>query len=111
MPTLVIGARYDEMNPDDIRKMGKLLPNSRVAICENGSHLAMWDDQEAYFAALIGFLQDVEDGRFRQSVPDRGTDPRAAIGRSTFLGPRWELPVPVGTETDPAAGRLRVLRG
>ena len=64
VPTLVIGARYDEMNPDDIRKMGKLLPNSRVAICENGSHLAMWDDQEAYFAALIGFLKDVDGGRF-----------------------------------------------
>jgi proline iminopeptidase len=56
VPTLVIGARYDEMNPDDIRKMGKLLPNSRVAICENGSHLAMWDDQEAYFAALWELL-------------------------------------------------------
>jgi proline iminopeptidase len=65
VPTLVIGARYDEMNPDDIRKMGKLLPNSRVAICENGSHLAMWDDQEAYFRALIPFLQDVQAGRFR----------------------------------------------
>ena len=66
VPTLVIGARYDEMNPDDIRKMGTLLPNSRVAICENGSHLAMWDDQEAYFKALIGFLRDVEGGRFRK---------------------------------------------
>ncbi len=66
VPTLVIGARYDEMNPDDIRKMGKLLPSSRVAICENGSHLAMWDDQEAYFAALIGFLKDVDGGKFRK---------------------------------------------
>jgi proline iminopeptidase len=66
VPTLVIGARYDEMNPDDIRKMGTLLPDSRVAICDKGSHLAMWDDQEAYFKALIGFLRDVEGGRFRK---------------------------------------------
>ena len=71
VPTLVIGARYDEMNPDDIRKMGTLLPNSRVAICENGSHLAMWDDQEAYFAALIGFLKDVDGGRFRKRPEPR----------------------------------------
>ena len=63
VPTLVIGARYDEMNPEDIRKMGKLLPRGRAVICDNGSHLAMWDDQEAYFRYLIGFLSDVEKGR------------------------------------------------
>jgi len=63
VPTLLIGARYDEMNPEDIRKMGRLIPRSRVAICENGSHLAMWDDQQAYFRHLVGFLQDVEKGR------------------------------------------------
>jgi proline iminopeptidase len=67
VPTLVIGARYDEMNPEDIRRMGQLLPNARVAICEAGSHLAMWDDQEAYFRALIPFLRDVAKGRFRGS--------------------------------------------
>jgi proline iminopeptidase len=63
VPTLVIGARYDEMDPEDIRKMGRAIPRSRVAICENGSHLAMWDDQEAYFRHLIRFLKDVEAGR------------------------------------------------
>jgi proline iminopeptidase len=63
VPTLVIGARYDEMNPEDIRRMGKLMPNARVAICENGSHLAMWDDQEAYFRHLLRFLKDVDAGR------------------------------------------------
>ncbi len=52
------------MNPDDIRRMGTLLPRSRVAICENGSHLAMWDDQEPYFRHLLGFLSDVQAGRF-----------------------------------------------
>ena len=34
VPTLVIGARYDEMNPDDIRKMGtppSELPRRRSA--------------------------------------------------------------------------------
>jgi len=63
VPTLLIGATYDEMDPEDIKKMGRLIPNSRVAICENGSHLAMWDDQEAYFRALLGFLKDVQAGR------------------------------------------------
>ena len=72
VPTLVIGARHDEMNPEDIRRMGRLIPRSRVAICENGSHLAMWDDQEAYFRHLIPFLHDVEKGRGPVRSDSRG---------------------------------------
>ncbi len=63
VPTLVIGAKYDEMNPDDIRREGEPDPELAPLICENGSHLAMWDDQEAYFEGLIDFLHDVEKGR------------------------------------------------
>ena len=63
VPTLVMGATYDEMNPEDIKREGTLLPRSRTAICENGSHLSMWDDQEAYFRHLLGFINDVEAGR------------------------------------------------
>jgi proline iminopeptidase len=69
VPTLVMGARYDEMNPDDIREMGRRIPRSRVAVCENGSHMAMWDDQAAYFRHLLGFLKDVEGGRFAPAGP------------------------------------------
>lgn len=65
VPTLLIGAKYDTMSVDDIRKEGSLIPRSRVHICPDGSHLAMWDDQEDYFRALIGFLKDVEAGRFK----------------------------------------------
>lgn len=56
-PTLVMGARYDEMDPDQIRREGKLIPGSRTWISDSGSHLAMYDDQQAYFANLIPFLQ------------------------------------------------------
>jgi len=68
VPTLVTGARHDTMNPEDIRREGRLIPNSRVWISEIGSHLAMYDDQPGYFAALIGFLRDVEAGRFRKKA-------------------------------------------
>jgi len=57
VPTQIIGSRYDEMKVEDLQKMGKLIPNARVGICENGSHMAMWDDQEAYFRHLLGFLR------------------------------------------------------
>jgi proline iminopeptidase len=61
--TLVIGAQHDTMSADDLRRMGALIPNSRVAICERGSHLAMYDDQEPYFQHLVQFILDVEAGQ------------------------------------------------
>lgn len=55
-PTLVMGAKYDEMDPEQIRREGKLIPGARTWISDRGSHLCMWDDQQAYFAALVPFL-------------------------------------------------------
>jgi proline iminopeptidase len=40
----------------DIQRMGTLIPHSKVVICENGSHLALYDDQAAYFDALVPFV-------------------------------------------------------
>ena len=65
VPTLLIGAKYDEMDPDDIRRMASLVPNSRLQIC-NGSHLSMYDDQQNYFNGLIRFLKDVEANNFKK---------------------------------------------
>jgi proline iminopeptidase len=59
VPTLLIAARHDEMSPAQIQRMGTLIPHARVAVCEKGSHMAMYDDQPAYFDALIPFLHDV----------------------------------------------------
>lgn len=64
VPTLVIGGMNDEMNPEDMKKEGKLIPNSRTYLCPNGSHLSMYDDQQNYFKNLIGFLKDVESNKF-----------------------------------------------
>ena len=63
VPTLLAVGRHDMMNPAEIEKMGTLIPNSSVLICENGSHLVFWDDQAAYFSGLVQFLNDVEAGR------------------------------------------------
>jgi proline iminopeptidase len=56
---LTIGAKYDEMDPDDMVKMAKMMPNATCFICPNGSHLCMWDDQQAYFRGLIPFLKSL----------------------------------------------------
>jgi proline iminopeptidase len=55
---LVMGARYDEMDPDEIRHIATLMPDARAAISARGSHLAMYDDQEWYFGELIRFLRE-----------------------------------------------------
>lgn len=56
VPTLVMGAKYDEMSPEQIRREGKLIPGAKTWISDKGSHLVMWDDHKAYFAALVPFL-------------------------------------------------------
>ena len=56
---LTIGAQYDEMDPEDMKKMATLMPNANYAFCPNGSHLCMWDDQQVYFKHLLNFLRTV----------------------------------------------------
>ena len=65
VPTLVIGAQYDTMDPDHMEWMANALPNGQYLYCPNGSHFAMYDDQETYFEGLIQFLREVEASRRR----------------------------------------------
>ncbi|MGA8016964.1 MAG: proline iminopeptidase-family hydrolase [Candidatus Dormiibacterota bacterium] len=60
IPTLVIGATYDTMDPAHMRMMAQRLPEGRFLLCPNGSHMAMYDDQETYFRGLVEFIRDVE---------------------------------------------------
>jgi proline iminopeptidase len=63
-PTLVIGAAHDTMDPAHMEWMAGELENGRYLNCPNGSHLALYDDQEVYFDGLIEFIRDVDAGRF-----------------------------------------------
>ena len=60
VPTLVIGAQHDTMDPAHMEKMAKQVRNGRYLYLPNGSHMAMYDDQQAYFEGLIRFLRDVD---------------------------------------------------
>jgi len=64
VPTLVIGARYDTMDPAHMEWMSKQIPHARYLYCPNGSHFAIYDDQKVYFSGLLGFIRDVDAGRF-----------------------------------------------
>jgi proline iminopeptidase len=56
-PTLVIGARYDTMDPAHMEAMAKRMPKGRFLFLPEGSHLAMYDDQDRYFRGLLAFLR------------------------------------------------------
>jgi proline iminopeptidase len=57
VPTLVIGARHDTMDPEHMEWMSKQFPKGSYLFCRNGSHMCMWDDQVTYMAGLIKFIK------------------------------------------------------
>jgi proline iminopeptidase len=59
VPTLVIGARHDTMDPGHMQEMARRLPKGRYLYCPEGSHMAMYDDQATYFAGLTDFLHSL----------------------------------------------------
>lgn len=64
VPTLVIGATYDTMDPEHMEWMSKEVQNGRFLLCPNGSHLSQYDDQKNYMEGLIKFMKDVNKGEF-----------------------------------------------
>ena len=59
LPTLVIGASFDTMDPKHMEWMAGQVQNGRFLLCPEGSHLSQYDDQKTYFEGLIKFIKDV----------------------------------------------------
>ncbi|HEY5646438.1 MAG TPA: proline iminopeptidase-family hydrolase [Pseudomonadales bacterium] len=59
VPTLMIGARYDTMDPAYMSWMAEQVQNGTYLYSDTGSHLAMYDDQQVYFDGLIEFIRSV----------------------------------------------------
>ena len=60
VPTLVIGARYDTMDPAYMKWMSTQVRNGSYLYCSNGSHMSLYDDQQTYMKGLISFLKAVD---------------------------------------------------
>ena len=56
VPALVIGAAHDTMDPAHLQDMAERLPQGSYLHCPDGSHLAMYDDQEPYMRGLLDWL-------------------------------------------------------
>ena len=63
-PTLMVGATHDTMDPEAMCRQADLVQHGRALICEEGSHLALWDDADTFFGGLTAFISDVEGGTF-----------------------------------------------
>lgn len=64
VPTLVIGSKYDTMDPKHMEWMSKEVQHGRFLFCPNGSHLSQYDDQATYIPGVIKFLRDVDENTF-----------------------------------------------
>lgn len=65
MPTLVIGATHDTMDPAHMKWVAGQVQQGSFLLCPNGSHMSMWDDQKTYFPWLVKFLKETDKGKKR----------------------------------------------
>ena len=56
VPTLIVCGQHDEITPACSMRMLNALPNAEIAVFPNSSHMAMYEEPEAYFARLTKFL-------------------------------------------------------
>jgi proline iminopeptidase len=55
-PALVLCGLHDELTPACSRLIHQALPDSRIKVFPNSSHMPFWEEPEPYFATLLDFL-------------------------------------------------------
>ncbi|KAF2516757.1 proline-specific peptidase family protein [Flavobacterium foetidum] len=63
VPTLMVGAKYDTMDPKAMEEQSKMVKKGVYLYCPNGSHLAMWDDQKVFMKGVIQFIHNVDQNK------------------------------------------------
>lgn len=63
-PTLMVGAKYDTMDPEAMRRQADLVQNGQSLTCVSGSHLCMWDDRSTFMDGVSAFIQEIEGNEF-----------------------------------------------
>ena len=56
VPTLSIGAQYDTMDPEGMKRIADAVQNGTFLYCPEGGHMTMYDDADRYFNGIITFL-------------------------------------------------------
>jgi proline iminopeptidase len=65
IPVLSIGGKYDTMDPAHMAWIATQVKQGASLICPQGSHMAMYDDQQTYMTGFVKFLKTVDDGSFK----------------------------------------------
>lgn len=60
VPTLMVGATHDTMDPLAMARQADLVQDGQSLICPNGSHLCMWDDRVVFMDGVAAFIESVE---------------------------------------------------
>jgi len=68
VPTLVVGATHDTMDPEHMKEMSALVQNGSFLLCPNGSHMCFYDDQQNYFNGLVKFINAVNKGEKKITI-------------------------------------------
>ena len=61
VPTLMIGAKHDTMDPKAMEAQSKMVKSGSYLYCPNGSHLAMWDDQQVFMNGVVKWIKEVDE--------------------------------------------------
>jgi proline iminopeptidase len=56
VPTLIMCGQHDELTPACSMRMHNTLPDSEITVFPNCSHMAMYEDPQAYLARVARFL-------------------------------------------------------
>ena len=67
VPTLMIGGKYDTMDPKYMEWMSKQVQQGR-SLTLNSGHIVQYNDPKNYFSGLITFLKEVANNQF---TPDK----------------------------------------
>jgi proline iminopeptidase len=59
VPTLVTVGRQDELTPACSEQIDERLPDSRLVIFEEGSHMTFWEETDRYLQVVDDFLRSV----------------------------------------------------
>jgi len=68
VPVLSIGGKYDTMDPEHMRWIATQVQNGSALICNKGSHMSMYDDQDVYMKGLTKFILGVDKGEKKVSM-------------------------------------------
>jgi proline-specific peptidase len=59
VPTLITVGRHDELTPACSEQIHERLPESRLVVFEDGSHMTFWEETERYLQVVDDFLRSV----------------------------------------------------